>query len=150
MPDAVLAQLLIGAGCIMSVTVDMKVVRDVVANAVGNLFAIGGEFLEHRQQLRLEVSVVNIHEQVLVSAIFHQIAGTLGPATETAVVQMVRSAAVPRVGFVATALGLVTLVFGLGFTTTEYQSKGLWFLAAGVMALLPSWGLRTRHSRRFT
>ena len=45
---------------------------------------------------------------------------------------------------------LVTLVFGLGFTTTEYQSKGLWFLAAGVMALLPSWGLRTRHSRRFT
>jgi membrane protein len=45
--------------------------------------------------------------------IFHQIAGTLGPATESAVEEMVRSAAVPRVGFVATALGLVTLFFGL-------------------------------------
>src|SRR5437764_15127076 len=46
-------------------------------------------------------------------AIFHQIAGTLGPATESAVVQMVRNAAVPHVGFVATGLGRVTLVFGL-------------------------------------
>lgn len=45
--------------------------------------------------------------------IFHQIAGSLGPATGSAVVEMVRIAAVPRVGFVATALGLVTLVFGL-------------------------------------
>ena len=45
--------------------------------------------------------------------IFHQIAGSLGPATEGAVEQMVRSAAVPRVGFVATALSLVTLAFGL-------------------------------------
>src|SRR2546425_974945 len=31
---------------------------------------------------------------------------------------------------------LVTLAFGLGFVSTEYQSKGLWFLAAGVMVLL--------------
>jgi O-antigen ligase len=30
---------------------------------------------------------------------------------------------------------LVTLSFGLGFVSTEYQSKGLWFLAAGVMVL---------------
>jgi len=45
--------------------------------------------------------------------IFHQIAGSLGPATEAAIEQMVRTAAVPRVGFVATALSLVTLAFGL-------------------------------------
>jgi len=45
--------------------------------------------------------------------IFHQIAGTLGAATESAVEEMVKSAALPRVGFIATALGLVTLVFGL-------------------------------------
>jgi O-antigen ligase len=31
---------------------------------------------------------------------------------------------------------LVTLGFGLGFVSTEYQSKWLWFLAAGVMVLL--------------
>jgi O-antigen ligase len=31
---------------------------------------------------------------------------------------------------------LATLVLGLGFLTTEYQSKGLWFIAAGVMILL--------------
>ena len=45
--------------------------------------------------------------------IFHQIAGTLGPATERAVEEMVKNAAAPRVGFIATALGLVTLLFGL-------------------------------------
>jgi membrane protein len=45
--------------------------------------------------------------------IFHQIAGTLGTATAGAVEEMVKSAAAPRVGFIATALGLVTLVFGL-------------------------------------
>ena len=45
--------------------------------------------------------------------IFHQIAGTLGPATESAVEEMVKSAALPRVGFIATALGVVTLLFGL-------------------------------------
>ena len=45
--------------------------------------------------------------------IFHQIAGTLGPATESAVEEMVKSTARPRFGFIATALGLVTLVFGL-------------------------------------
>jgi membrane protein len=45
--------------------------------------------------------------------IFPQIAGTLGPATESAVEEMVKNAAAPRVGFIATALGVVTLVFGL-------------------------------------
>jgi membrane protein len=45
--------------------------------------------------------------------IFHQIAGTLGPATERAVEEMVKNAAAPRVGFIATSLGVVTLVFGL-------------------------------------
>ncbi|HEY8134036.1 MAG TPA: YihY/virulence factor BrkB family protein [Thermoanaerobaculia bacterium] len=45
--------------------------------------------------------------------IFHQIAGTLGPATAGAIEEMVKSAGAPRVGFIATALGLVTLVFGL-------------------------------------
>jgi len=45
--------------------------------------------------------------------IFHQIAGSLGPATEGALEQMVRSAARPRIGLVATALSLVTLAFGL-------------------------------------
>ena len=45
--------------------------------------------------------------------IFHQVASTLGPATENAVEEMVKSAATPRVGFIATSLGLVTLAFGL-------------------------------------
>jgi len=45
--------------------------------------------------------------------IFHQIASTLGPATESAVEEMVKNAAAPRVGFIATGLGLVTLAFGL-------------------------------------
>jgi membrane protein len=45
--------------------------------------------------------------------IFHQITSTLGPATARAIEMMVESAAAPRVGFIATALGLVTLVFGL-------------------------------------
>jgi membrane protein len=45
--------------------------------------------------------------------IFHQIAGSLGPATGNAVVEMVRIAAMQRVGLLATALGLVTLLFGL-------------------------------------
>jgi membrane protein len=45
--------------------------------------------------------------------IFHQIAGTLGPATESAIEEMVKDAAAPHVGFIATALGLVTLVFGV-------------------------------------
>jgi membrane protein len=45
--------------------------------------------------------------------IFPQIAGTLGPATAGAVEEMVKSAAAPRVGFIASALGLATLVFGL-------------------------------------
>src|SRR5438045_6442452 len=44
--------------------------------------------------------------------IFHQIAGTLGGATESAVEEMVRNST-PKVGFIATALGLVTLAFGL-------------------------------------
>ena len=30
---------------------------------------------------------------------------------------------------------LVTMTFALAFLTTEYQSKGVWFLAAGVGAL---------------
>jgi len=45
--------------------------------------------------------------------IFHRITGALDPATEAAVQQMVKNAAAPRAGFVATALGLVTLLFGL-------------------------------------
>jgi membrane protein len=44
---------------------------------------------------------------------FHQIAGTLGPVTERAVEEMVKNAAAPQAGFIATALGLATLVFGL-------------------------------------
>ncbi len=34
--------------------------------------------------------------------------------------------------------GLATLVLSLAFLTTEYQSKGVWFIAAGVMTLLRS------------
>ncbi|PYQ56502.1 MAG: hypothetical protein DMF58_20535 [Acidobacteria bacterium] len=45
--------------------------------------------------------------------IFHQIASTLGPATERALEEMVKNAAAPKVGFIASSLGLVTLVFGL-------------------------------------
>jgi len=45
--------------------------------------------------------------------IFHRITGALDPATEAAVRQMVKTAAAPRAGFVATALALVTLVLGL-------------------------------------
>jgi len=47
------------------------------------------------------------------TAMFHPIANTLGPATGSAIEEMVRTAAAPHVGFIATALGLVTLVFGL-------------------------------------
>jgi len=46
-------------------------------------------------------------------AIFHQITGSLGPAADSAVEEIVRSAARPRVGLVAAALSLVTLGFGL-------------------------------------
>jgi membrane protein len=45
--------------------------------------------------------------------IFPQIASTLGPATANAVEEMVKNAAAPRAGFIATGLGLVTLAFGL-------------------------------------
>jgi membrane protein len=45
--------------------------------------------------------------------IFHQITSTLGPATARAVEEIVKSAAAPRIGFIATTLGLVALVFGL-------------------------------------
>lgn len=45
--------------------------------------------------------------------VFHQVVGTLGPATETAVEEMMKNAARPRVGFIATGLGLLTLLFGL-------------------------------------
>lgn len=45
--------------------------------------------------------------------IFHQIVTTLGPATESAVEEMVKNAAATKAGSLATALGLVTLVFGL-------------------------------------
>lgn len=34
--------------------------------------------------------------------------------------------------------GLATIVLSLAFLTTEYQSKGVWFIAAGVMTLLRS------------
>ena len=42
---------------------------------------------------------------------------------------------------------LVTLAFGLGFVSTEYQNKGLWFLAAGVMVLLRPGSVLTRRAR---
>src|SRR5436190_2326194 len=60
--------------------------------------------------------------------IFHQIAGTLGPATESAVEEMVRNSAKPKVGFIATALGLVTLVFGLIgiYTQIEDALRTIW------------------------
>ena len=45
--------------------------------------------------------------------IFHSVANTLGPATASAVEDMVKSAAAPRVGFIASVLGLATLGFGL-------------------------------------
>ena len=44
--------------------------------------------------------------------IFPQIAGTLGPATQAAIEQLVKNAP-PRVGALATALGLVTLISGV-------------------------------------
>ena len=44
--------------------------------------------------------------------IFHQMVSTLGPVTASAVEKMVKNAA-PRVGSIATGLGLVTLAFGL-------------------------------------
>lgn len=47
------------------------------------------------------------------TTLFDPIANTLGPATGSAIEQMVRTAAVPHVGFIATALGLATLGFGL-------------------------------------
>ena len=60
--------------------------------------------------------------------IFRQIAGTLGPATESAVEEMVRNSATPKVGFIATALGLVTLVFGLIgiYTQIEDALRTIW------------------------
>ena len=45
--------------------------------------------------------------------IFPQIANTLGPATANAVEEMVKNAAAPRVGFIATVFSVLTLVFGL-------------------------------------
>jgi membrane protein len=45
--------------------------------------------------------------------IFHQIAGTLGPATQSAIEQMVKDATRPKVGVLATALGTLTLLSGL-------------------------------------
>ncbi len=39
---------------------------------------------------------------------------------------------------------LVTLSFGLGFASTEYASKGLWFLAAGAMAIFGRGSVFTR------
>jgi hypothetical protein len=46
--------------------------------------------------------------------------------------------------------GLVTVVLSLGFVVTEFQSKGLWFLAAGVMARMRAERLVAgkRRSRR--
>jgi len=47
----------------------------------------------------------------------------------------------------ALLLGLVvTLGLGLGLVSTEYQSKGLWFLAAGATALLSARGSATRDA----
>jgi len=45
--------------------------------------------------------------------IFQQITDTFGPATATAVKEIVKTAAVRHVGVVATTLGLITLLFGL-------------------------------------
>ena len=42
---------------------------------------------------------------------------------------------------------LASLVLGLGFLTTEYQSKGLWFIAAGVMILLRRHPVAAHHGR---
>jgi O-antigen ligase len=45
--------------------------------------------------------------------------------------------------------GLVTAVLSLGFSVTEFQGKGLWFLAAGVMSLpRPNGPLTAGGSRR--
>lgn len=45
--------------------------------------------------------------------IFRQIVNTLGPVTASAVEEMVKNAAAPRAGFIATALSLATVAFGL-------------------------------------
>lgn len=45
--------------------------------------------------------------------IFRSITDTFGPATATAVREIVRNTAVRHVGFVATSLGVITLLFGL-------------------------------------
>jgi membrane protein len=45
--------------------------------------------------------------------IFRRLTDTFGPATATAVREIVRNAAVQHAGFVATTLGLITLLFGL-------------------------------------
>jgi hypothetical protein len=42
---------------------------------------------------------------------------------------------------------LTTVVLALELVTTEYQSKGLWFLAAATMAMLGA-GSPLRHRRR--
>jgi O-antigen ligase len=43
---------------------------------------------------------------------------------------------------------LVTLAFGLGFVSNEYQSKWMWFLAAGVMVLLRPGSVLTHTALR--
>src|SRR5579884_517394 len=45
--------------------------------------------------------------------IFQQIAGSLGAAADSAIEEIVRGAARPQIGLLATALSLVTLAFGL-------------------------------------
>ena len=45
--------------------------------------------------------------------IFHQVTSTLDPSTGKALEQMMKNAAAQRAGFVTTAFGLVTLLFGL-------------------------------------
>jgi len=66
--------------------------------------------------------------QAAEGVIFHQIVGTLGPATESAVEAMVKTAAAPHVGFIATALGLVTVIFGLLgiYEEIEEALKTIW------------------------
>jgi membrane protein len=62
------------------------------------------------------------------NVIFHQIAGSLGAAQESAVEEIVRSAARLRIGLVATALSLVTLAFGLLgiYTQVEDALNTIW------------------------
>jgi hypothetical protein len=44
----------------------------------------------------------------------------------------------------------VTLGFGFGFVSNEYRLTGLWFLAAGVMALLRPGSVLRRTAVRAT